>query len=74
MFKVTYVIAASTGTYTGMGFGRSVKAAKSQAESRAWQALEIGDAAVNYVSNIGAEVWRLTDLSTGRVKHESWDL
>jgi len=74
MVKITYVLAASTGTYRGEGFGRSIKAAKSQAESRAWAALEAGDAAVRYVSGIGAEGFWITDLATGKVIHEHWDI
>lgn len=74
MFKVTFVLAASTGTYRGEGFGRSIKAAKSQAESRAWAALEAGDAAVRYVSGIGAEGFWITNLATGKEIFSFWDI
>jgi hypothetical protein len=74
MFKVNYVISASTGTYTGIGFGQSIKAAMESAKLRAWRALEAGDAAANYVSGIGSEGWWITDLSSGKVKHEFWDI
>lgn len=74
MFKVTYVLSASTGTYTGEGFGRSIKAAKSQAESCAWTALEAGDAAARYVSGIGAEGFWITDLATGKEIFSLWNI
>ena len=74
MFKITYVVHASTGTYSGTAFGRSIKAAKDMAESLAWRALEAGDAAARYISGIGAEGFWIDNLATGKTVHTHWDV
>ena len=59
LFTASFYIVASTGTYTGTGMSNSPKEAMSQAESRAHEALCIGDRKVGYCSGIAVDGWRM---------------
>jgi hypothetical protein len=74
IFKVTNVVVASTGVYTGVGISRSVKQAKRIACCKAYDNLAIGDAKANYCSGIAADYIVIRNIKTDEVVYNGmWD-
>lgn len=67
MFKVTNVIVASTGVYTGKALSRSTKQASQIASNQAWKNLCIGDTKANYCSGIAMDYIIIHNAKTGQV-------
>lgn len=74
MLKATAYIVASTGTYHGTAFARSPKKAVAEAQSRAYEALQEGDAKARYCSGIAVEGFSIVDTSSNRVIASFCDL
>lgn len=67
MFKVTNVIVASTGVYTGTALCRSVKQATRLASCEAWHNLAVGDEKANYCSGIAMDYIVIHNARNGKV-------
>lgn len=72
MFKVTNVVVASTGVYTGVGISRSIKQANRIACCKAYENLAIGDAKANYCSGIAADYIVIRNVKTGKTVYDGF--
>ena len=71
-YTVTAYVVASTGYYSGVGRGNSIRVARNNATAAAWHALYEGDTAAGYCSGIAVEGWIAEQY--GRVLFEKCDI